>query len=153
MSAGSRQLVLQEEVVSLVVESPLADDKVGTALLDTLHHVREVLLLGLGKAAQSVAARASASSKSGRATPPAAAFLTSATSATSAARSALRSSEPLTSTPVRSTPWCSNCSRASRTASAASMSKSSTFSRTTASKVSCEIRRVANVVMFETQLH
>ena len=43
--SDGRQAVLKQEVVGLVVEPPLADDKVGPAVLHPLNHIPEVLLL------------------------------------------------------------------------------------------------------------
>mmetsp|Transcript_9052 Transcript_9052/g.15310 ORF Transcript_9052/g.15310 Transcript_9052/m.15310 type:complete len:364 (+) Transcript_9052:294-1385(+) len=40
-----RQLILQQQVVRLVVEAPLADDQVGATVLAALHHILEVFLL------------------------------------------------------------------------------------------------------------
>mmetsp|Transcript_22985 Transcript_22985/g.65132 ORF Transcript_22985/g.65132 Transcript_22985/m.65132 type:complete len:422 (+) Transcript_22985:575-1840(+) len=42
---NGRQVLLQQQVVGFVVESPLADDEVGAAVLDLFDHVAEVLLL------------------------------------------------------------------------------------------------------------
>mmetsp|Transcript_85084 Transcript_85084/g.150453 ORF Transcript_85084/g.150453 Transcript_85084/m.150453 type:complete len:393 (-) Transcript_85084:374-1552(-) len=42
-----RQFVLKEQVIGLIVKAPLADDHVGTAVLDALDLVPEVLLLVL----------------------------------------------------------------------------------------------------------
>lgn len=43
--ANTRKLVLHQQMVGLVIESPLADNKVGASVLDLLDHLLELLLL------------------------------------------------------------------------------------------------------------
>lgn len=43
------QTALQQEVVGLIIEAPLANSEVGTAVLHPLHHVPEVFLLLVGE--------------------------------------------------------------------------------------------------------
>lgn len=47
--AHGREVVLKQEVVSLVVKAPLADDQVSSAVLAFLHHVHKVFLFLLGE--------------------------------------------------------------------------------------------------------